>query len=592
MQAFSPFIPLNAADSALPATVLEFTLKNTSASACRATLAGWLQNAVGWYSGERFTGSAVRVNRIVRRDGSTQLACSLKPLATAPAPAARDPILLADFEGEGYGDWQVEGEAFGPGPARGTLDRQQPVSGFRGKGLVNTYLGGDDRRHGKLSSPPFKIERDYLSFLVGGGPHKDKTCINLVVGGQVVRTATGQQEELLKPHNWSVRDLQGKEARIEIVDAESGPWGHINVDQIELRDTPLAEDVTDLKLRPDFGTMNLALLGPAADVALACLSPDPPPAAVFAKTGDSDDASKPEERPLDQPATGALGRSLTLDPGQEATVTFVVSWHMPNLYRGNQRVGNFGAARFDSAEAVSDYIAGNYPRLAGQTRLWHDTYYDSTLPYWLLDRLHSTVANLATTTCQWWDNGRFWAWEGCGCCHGTCGHVWNYEHALARLFPQLERSTREMQDFAPGVGLVAATGEIRFRGEGWGIWAGDSQGGYILKAYREHQMSGDNAFLQRLWPNIRQAVEFLLAQDANDDGLLEGRQHNTYDIDYYGANTMVGSLYLARCGPRKKWPASWARKNSPAAVARCSRRAAGTRSSGCSTASTSSRTST
>jgi uncharacterized protein (DUF608 family) len=176
--------------------------------------------------------------------------------------------------------------------------------------------------------------------------------------------------------------------------------------------------------------------------------------------------------------------------------------------------------------------------------LWHETYYDSTLPHWLLDRLHSTVANLATTTCQWWENGRFWAWEGCGCCHGTCGHVWNYEHALARLFPDLERSTRQMQDFAPGVGLIAETGEIRFRGEGWGIWAGDSQGGYILKAYREHQTSADAEFLKQNWPHIRKAVEFLIRQDADDDGLIEGRQHNTYDIDYYGANTMVGSLYL------------------------------------------------
>ena len=117
------------------------------------------------------------------------------------------------------------------------------------------------------------------------------------------------------------------------------------------------------------------------------------------------------------------------------------------------------AARFNEAVDVAQYVARNFERLTSQTRLWHDTYYDSTLPYWLLDRLHSTVANLATETCQWWKNGRFWAWEGCGCCHGTCGHVWNYEHAMARLFPQLERSVREMQDFAPGIGWIPETGE-------------------------------------------------------------------------------------------------------------------------------------
>jgi hypothetical protein len=122
--------------------------------------------------------------------------------------------------------------------------------------------------------------------------------------------------------------------------------------------------------------------------------------------------------------------------------------------------------------------------------------------------------------------------------------VWNYEHALARLFPDLERSVREKQDFAPGVGFDAETGTIGFRGEGWSLWAGDSQGGYILKAYREHCCSTDDQFLKRQWPQIRKATQFLIDQDGNADGLIEGRQHQTYDQDYHGANTMVGSLYL------------------------------------------------
>ena len=180
-----------------------------------------------------------------------------------------------------------------------------------------------------------------------------------------------------------------------------------------------------------------------------------------------------------------------------------------------------------------------------QTRLWHQTWYDSTLPHWLLDRLFSTVSTLATGTCQWWANGRFWAWEGVGCCHGTCSHVWNYEHAMARLFPQLERSVREMQDYNPEAGFDADTGMVRFRGEGWKMWAGDGQAGTVLKAYREHLVSPDAEFLKRLWPRVRKSLEFLIKEDANDDGLLEGSQHNTYDINFFGPNTMVGSLYLA-----------------------------------------------
>src|SRR5262245_42234618 len=102
--------------------------------------------------------------------------------------ADREDILLADFEGDTYGiGWKTTGTAFGKGPAKGTLPNQMPVSGFLGKGLVNSYLGGDAAT-GTLTSPAFKVERKYLNFLVGGGKHEGKTCVNLLVCGKVVRT--------------------------------------------------------------------------------------------------------------------------------------------------------------------------------------------------------------------------------------------------------------------------------------------------------------------------------------------------------------------------------------------------------------------
>ena len=263
-------------------------------------------------------------------------------------------------------------------------------------------------------------------------------------------------------------------------------------------------------------------------------------ASWFANKAADDSAQKG----LDEVLLGGVQQTVELAAGEETTISFVVCWHMPNKYREHLWVGNYYGQRFRDAAEVARYIADNFERLTGETRLWHEVYYDSTLPRWLLDRVGSTVSNLATGTCQWWQNGRFWAWEGVGCCHGTCGHVWNYEHASARLFPEFERSVRKMQDFAPGVGFDAKTGAIGFRGENWTLWAGDSQGGYILKAYREHQCSSDEQFLQNNWPNIRKAVEFLIEQDENADGLIEGQQHQTYDQDYYGANTFVGSLYL------------------------------------------------
>lgn len=150
--------------------------------------------------------------------------------------------VIADFEGGRYGEWKAEGTAFGNGPAKGALPGQMKVSGYAGKGLVNSFAGGD-RSTGTLTSPPFVIDHAYISFLIGGGGWKEKTCMNLLVDGKIVRSATGPNvvpggSEELDSDVWDVKELMGKQAQIQIVDAATGGWGHINVDQIALCDAP------------------------------------------------------------------------------------------------------------------------------------------------------------------------------------------------------------------------------------------------------------------------------------------------------------------------------------------------------------------
>ena len=179
-----------------------------------------------------------------------------KPEASL-AEEAKD-IVIADFEGKDYGKWKVTGEAFGVGPAQGALGSQNPVSGFRGKGLVNSFLGGDESV-GTLTSPEFGIQRKFINFRIGGGGHKDKTCMNLLVDGKIVRTATGCNSEELEPASWDVSAFSGKTAVIVVVDNESRGWGHINVDQIEQsnmrKGEPHNEGLVQLyheKYRPQF----------------------------------------------------------------------------------------------------------------------------------------------------------------------------------------------------------------------------------------------------------------------------------------------------------------------------------------------------
>ena len=528
----SPFIPLNAKDSALPATIITVTMTSSDNTPVTAGVVGWLENAVLIDSAKSV--HALRRSRIINEKERTLIIHSAEK-APLPEEAAvpRAKIVLADFEGTDYGEWEAAGEAFGEGPANGTLAGQQEVSGFLGKGLVNTFLGGDGPV-GTLTSPSFEISRKFINFLIGGGGHVDQTSINLVINGKVVRTATGKNNEKLEWFFWNVQEFDGMTAKIQIVDKHSGGWGHINIDEIELSDEPHKGPVGPIEKLPDYGTMVLALLD-GNDV-----SPQEAQTLLEA-VGDRDvklhagqDVSYPV---IERRSTVLASPTVEIKPFRRQVFNFVLAWHFPNHTHGHEY-----ANRFDSAADVAHYVGDNWSRLTSDTAKWYKTFYvDSTLPGWLLVRLHSTVCNLATGTCEWWQNGRFWAWEGVGCCAGTSTHVWNYSHAPARLFPELERSAREMQDM--GQGFDTESGLVGFRSNR--AYAADGQCGTVLKAYREHQMSVDNSFLKRNWPRIRKALEFSIARDGNDDGLIESSQHNTYDINFEGPNTFVGSLYLA-----------------------------------------------
>ena len=328
--------------------------------------------------------------------------------------------------------------------------------------------------------------------------------------------------------------------QLAIVDDQTGGWGNIGVDDIVFSDRP-REPVGPLGEEEDFGTMGLALLNPVPeDLPKTSVPPENIPAGLFSNSGVG---GEPKKKPFGEKLIGSIARSFKLAPGESTTITFVLTWHFPNLKINRLPPGRHYGTRFSSAQAVAADVARNLSRLTERTRLWHKTWYDSTLPYWFLDRTFLNTSILATSTCmRLGSNGRFYSWEGVGCCEGTCGHVWQYAHAVARLFPELERSLRENVDF--GLGLQP-DGAIHFRGEFNDIPAIDAQAGSILRALREHQMCASDAFLKTNWPRIKRAMGWLIIQDANGDGLIETHQHNTLDTDWYGPVAWLSGLYLA-----------------------------------------------
>jgi non-lysosomal glucosylceramidase len=535
MQAFSPFIPLDARESATPGTYLVFKLKNTSNQKLDINLAGWLQNMVCMELKNKASGTLRNVAVKEASDASLVM-----DLVQVPSVTTKKPIVFDDFEDGTYKNWTVIGKAFGTKPAEGTLKDQNDVSGYAGKYLVNSFYNGDDTK-GTMLSKTFTINRTYINFLIGGGNKPGKEAFNLIVDGKIVRTATGGDDEELVAAGWNVSAYQHKKARLQIIDNATGPWGHINVDSIVFNDHPYSF-IPDITTHPYFG-----------NVALTVLNPD---GQVITDIGNQSQATS--TKPLGNKLVGQVGVNLSLKPGEEREVVYILSWYFPNRpkdYDGggwarplNTRgpaIGNMYSNLYKSSLDVAKWMSDNRSRLFTLTHLFHDTYYNhSSLPNWLNERLMMPVSTLATETCQWWATGKFWAWEGVGSCDGTCTHVWNYEQAMAHLFPELERNVREQTDFSTS---FQPDGGINTRNGTDGVKI-DGHIGTILKSYREYLMSDSAAFLTRNWPKIKMAMQYAIRQDGADgkvDGMLTIAQPNTYDIAFYGANTFVGSLYLS-----------------------------------------------
>lgn len=565
MEGFSPFCPLQTDDSSLPATVMRFELKNRRDHPVHANLIGWLQNIIG--STEIDDQDFEPVNEVRRTTSGTFL-----DLSAIPKPAGgsktRPPISFENFDGENYGKWKVEGSAFGQKPATGPVTIQR-LRGNRGKGLANSWTGSDEPT-GRLTSPKFTVERRFVNFLIGGGNHPQENCINLLMEFKaglfrsgsdsqfakqdqtrtlVVRTATGRNSDDMQWVSWNVEQWAGQQASLEIVDQHSGGWGHIEIDEIEFSDEPRVK-LAPLVERGNFGTMTLAAIDLKQPGVLSAKELSERDRLTFF-IGGGDTIGGHQFSPSRQ-ATGPIGflsQPVELPAKGSVVVAFAISWHFPNLkleggIKGTQ--GRHYSTRFSSSMQVATYVAEHFERLYELTKRWHKTWYDSTLPWWFLNRTFLNMSILATSTCHRFTDGRFYGWEGVGCCGGTCTHVWHYAHAVARLFPDLERNLRERADFAEGIGFDPKTGAIGHRGEMPVGPAVDGQAGVILRTYREHQMSVDaEVFLRPLWPKVKKAIDWLVVRDGNNDGIIEGPQHNTLDAEWFGKVPWLSSLYVA-----------------------------------------------
>ena len=273
------------------------------------------------------------------------------------------------------------------------------------------------------------------------------------------------------------------------------------------------------------------------------------------------------ERGVDDPH-GSVAVSLTVPARAEKSVTFLVAWHFPNRmswspdgpleglrdHRKN-RVGNHYALGFRDAWAAAASVAGDLSRLESDTLAFVSNFLASDLPHEFKEAALYNISTLRTQTTIRIDSGHLMGWEGThaneGCCFGSCTHVWNYETTTPFLFGDLARTMREVEFLY----ATRNTGHMTFRttlplktaNKRHHMAAADGQMGCLMKLYREWQLHGDDAWLRKVWPRARKALAFCWIPggwDADQDGVMEGAQHNTMDVNYFGPNPQMACWYL------------------------------------------------
>ncbi len=263
----------------------------------------------------------------------------------------------------------------------------------------------------------------------------------------------------------------------------------------------------------------------------------------------------------------SLSTSLQLAPGATESLQFLLTWHFPNRVTWTPRaiesngdtaeteiIGNYYTCAYRDAWHVMEQTVPELPRLENDTLQFVNAFCQSDLPDVVKEAALFNVSTLRSQTCFRTPDGNFYGWEGCddheGSCPGSCTHVWNYEQATAFLFSDLARSMREIEFlYSTGEnGLMSFRVHLPLeRAQEFGKAAADGQMGCLMKLYRDWQLCGDDEFLRALWPHAKKALEFCWIPggwDADRDGVMEGCQHNTMDVEYFGPNPQMGTWYL------------------------------------------------
>lgn len=279
------------------------------------------------------------------------------------------------------------------------------------------------------------------------------------------------------------------------------------------------------------------------------------------------DCDRMPQRSYLEPSTndhGTVVSYVDIPAGAKAKICFVIAWNVPIAYNywaprndGNTTWRNYYATQFKNSFETAKYSIESFNQLRDKTVLFSNTLQSCTLPASVKDAISANLSVLKSATSLRLDDGSFWGWEGCietvGSCYGTCQHVWNYAYAMPYLFPKLERSMRENTINYALIDSGATSFRLNLplkKEMSTPRACVDGQMGEVIKFYREWKFSGDNEWLKNHAESIFKMLEFAWAEenpdkwDADMDGVLEGRQHHTLDMELFGPSSWLQGFYL------------------------------------------------
>ena len=271
---------------------------------------------------------------------------------------------------------------------------------------------------------------------------------------------------------------------------------------------------------------------------------------------DFSDDGKLVEKPelIDDDPMASLAVQKVIPANGTKTFQFFFTWHFPNRKAWSQGVeGNFYTTQYSDAWDVIQKKYTELDNLENKTIEFVDAFLNTNFPAEIKEAALFNLSTLRSQTVFRIADGHMMGWEGCmdmnGSCAGSCTHVWNYEQATAFLFGDLAQTMRDVEfNYATrNNGSMAFRAALPLINAQKGGTAADGQMGTIIKMYRDWQLSGNTEFLKESWPNVKNALAFAWEEnswDANADGVMEGMQANTMDVDYSGPNPQMQFWYL------------------------------------------------